>query len=220
MLQGKMPDDVAVRALDTYMIALAEDGLNISTFVACAVASTQNDLYATVSAALATLKGQLHGRAGEQAMHTFQAIGTPDQAAAYIDGMLQRKEPLMGVGHYVFETEDPRVRHIRQQSQALLERANADDRTHMVAERVAEIVEQHTFFRKRHLHPNVEFFSAPLLYQLGFPPDYFTAVLACAHISGWIAHVHEQLMKPRLMRPQAAYAGKSARPFVPLAERG
>ncbi len=223
MLHGTAPDPVAVQALDTYMVVLAENGLNISTFVAAVVASTRNDLYSAIIAGLATLKGLAHGGANEQAMQTFLAMGAPERAAAELDAMIARKQRLMGVGHRIFAGEDPRVRHLRQHSAALAARATADpqrSRAHAIAETVAAHIETHPFFVQRGLHPNVEFYSAPLLYQLGFPLDFFTVAFACARTPGWIAHIAEQLTQPRLVRPEATYVGEQARHYVPLAERG
>jgi citrate synthase len=219
MLNGIKPDDVAVRAMNTYMVVVAENGLNISTFVAAVIASTQNDLYAATTAALAALKGLAHGGANEHAMRAFLAMGTPDRVDDYLEGMISRKERLMGVGHRVFEVEDPRVRHMRAQSAALAARPGSTDRTHAVAERVAAVLQTHPYYSQRNLHPNVEFYSAPLLYQLGFPLDFFTAAFACGRIAGWVAHVHEQLMNKRLVRPESEYVGEGPRQFVPLDER-
>ncbi len=218
MLNGTPPDEVAVRALDAYMVILAENGLNISTFVACVIASTQNDLVSALTAAIATLKGLAHGGANEYAMRTFLAIGTPERATEHIDGMVARKERLMGVGHRVFAVEDPRMRHMRQQSQAMAARPGADGTMHAVAERVAEVVSTHPYYQQRRLYPNVEFFSAPLLHQFGFPVDCFTPVFACARTPGWIAHIREQLTNRRLVRPEAAYVGEFGKPFVPITE--
>jgi citrate synthase len=219
-LHGMPPDDVAVRSLNTYMVLLAENGLNVSTFVACVVASTQNDIFSAIAAAIATLKGLAHGGANEHAMRTFLAIGSPDRAAEHIEGMVVRKERLMGVGHRVFEVEDPRMRHMRRISAAMAERPGADGTTHAIAEAVAAVIANHSYFQTRRIYPNVEFYSAPFLYQCGFPLDCFTAVFACARMPGWIAHIREQLTNRRLVRPEAAYVGSHPRPFVPLAERG
>jgi citrate synthase len=219
MLNGIKPDEVAVRAMNTYMVVVAENGLNVSTFLAAVVASTQNDLYAAITAALAGLKGLAHGGANEYAMRTFLAMSTPENVDAHLEAMLSRKERLMGVGHRVFEVEDPRVRHMREQSEALAARPGSTDRTHATAERVANVLHTHPYYSERKLHPNVEFYSAPLLYQLGFPLDFFTAAFACGRIAGWVAHAHEQLTNKRLVRPETEYVGVSARPFVALDER-
>lgn len=218
-LHGTPPDSTSVHALNTYMVVLAENGLNVSTFVACVAASTHTDLYAAITAAIATLKGIFHGGANEQAMHAFLDIGTPERAAAVIEEMVQRKKRLMGVGHRVFEVEDPRVRHMRQQSAALAARGGADGTLHAVAEQVAAVVSTHPYFQGRQLYPNVEFYSAPLLHQLGLPTDCFTAAFACARMPGWIAHIAEQLGNRRLVRPETAYVGEAQRAFVPLDQR-
>lgn len=216
---GEAPGPIETAALNAYMVLLAEHGLNVSTFVARIVASAQNDLYAAVDAALAALKGVAHGGANEMAMRTFLAIGDPERAHAEVDALLARKERLMGVGHRIYRTEDPRVKLLRRHSAALAARPDADGRGHAVAEAVAAYVLDHEHFRARTLYPNVEFYSAPLLYQLGFPLDCFTPAFALARLPGWVAHVREQLAVSRLVRPEAAYIGPAQRPFVPLAER-
>ncbi|NJM05859.1 tungsten formylmethanofuran dehydrogenase [Candidatus Gracilibacteria bacterium] len=219
-LHGRAPSTVEVAALNCYMVLLAEHGLNVSTFVARVVASTQNDLYAAIDAALATLKGLAHGGANEYAMRTFLAIETPDRVPAHIAGMLDRKERLMGVGHRIYKVADPRVRWLRHHSAALAQQAGVDGRGHAVAEAVAEHVLQHPHFQARTLYPNVEFYSAPLLYALGLPLDLFTVAFAAARMAGWVAHIREQLDTPRLMRPEAEYIGPEPRTFVALAQRG
>ncbi len=215
MLHGTPPDPVAHRALNTYMVIMAENGLNVATFVACVLTSTRNDVYSAVVAALATLKGVLHGGANEYAMRTFLAIGEPTNARPYLEAMLARKERLFGVGHRVFKGEDPRYRHMRDLSAALAARPGSDNHMHAVAVAVEEQLGIVPYFASRGLQPNVEFYSAPLLHQLGFPPDYFTVAFACARMPGWVAHMHEQLQNGRLVRPEAAYIGHAPRPFVP-----
>lgn len=218
-LHGRAPTAEEEAAFDCYLVLLAEHGLNVSTFVARIVASAQNDLYAAVDAAIAALKGVAHGGANEQAMRTFLAIGSPAAAPAYVDELVARKERLMGVGHRIYRTEDPRVRHLRRHSAALAARPGADPTAHEVAEAVAAHVQGHPFFRERKLHPNVEFYSAPLLQQLGLPLDTFTLAFAMARLPGWVAHIREQLAVARLVRPEAAYVGPEPRPFSALAER-
>jgi citrate synthase len=219
-LHGTPPDEVAARVLDGYMLVMIENGLNISTFVARVVMSTQNNISTAIATAIATLKGLAHGGANEYAMRTFLAIGSPDHAATYIEEARARKERLMGVGHRIFEVEDPRMRHMKRLSEQLATRPDADNTSHAIARRVEEIVAEHPYFQQRRLYPNVEFYSAPLLNQLGFPVDCFTAVFACARMPGWTAHLAEQLADNRLVRPDAEYIGPPSRPFVPLAERG
>jgi citrate synthase len=225
MLHGTRPDAASERALDAYLVLLAEHGLNVSTFVARVVASAQNDLCSAITAAIAALKGISHGGANEHAMGAFLEIGVPERAEAYIEELLARKGRLMGVGHRIYKVEDPRVRHLRRHSLALAERpaeqqvAPDGPRGHATAERVAALVLEHPHFQSRKLFPNVEFYSAPLLYQLGFPLDTFTAAFACARLPGWVAHIREQLGINRLMRPEAEYVGLGKREFVVLEAR-
>lgn len=218
-LHGVRPSHAEEAALDTYMVLLAEHGLNVSSFVARVVASTQTDLHAALCAALAALKGQAHGGANEYAMRTFLAIGAPERVPEAIEGLLARKERLMGVGHRIYRVEDPRVRHLRAHSAALAARPGADPSGHAVAEAVAAYIIGHPHFQARKLHPNVEFYSAPLLHALGFPLDMFTLAFACARTPGWVAHIREQLAVARLVRPEAAYIGPASRAFVPIDAR-
>lgn len=218
-LHGAPPTPAEAAALNTYLVLLAEHGLNVSTFVARVVASAQNDLYAAVDAALAALKGVAHGGANEMAMRQFLAIGEPAGVPEFVEALLARKERLMGVGHRIYKTEDPRVRHLRAHSAGLAARPNGDGRAHAIAEAVAAYVSEHPHFRARTLYPNVEFFSAPLLYQLGLPLDTFTLAFAIARLPGWVGHIREQLGVARLVRPEAEYVGPAPRAFVPLAER-
>lgn len=218
-LHGRRPSAEEEAALNTYMVLLAEHGLNVSTFVARIVASAQNDLYAAVDAALAALKGVAHGGANEMAMRTFLAIGEPGQVPAHVEALVARKERLMGVGHRIYKTEDPRVRHLRQHSAILAARPGTDRLPHAMAEAVAAYVLEHPHFRGRTLFPNVEFYSAPLLYQLGLPLDTFTLAFAIARMPGWVGHIREQLDVARLVRPEAEYVGPAPRAFVPLAAR-
>ncbi|NTU83278.1 MAG: tungsten formylmethanofuran dehydrogenase [Chloroflexales bacterium] len=219
-LHGRRPAPEEEAALNTYMVLLAEHGLNISTFVARVVASAQNDLYAAIDAAIAALKGVAHGGANEHAMRTFLAIGDPAAAPAYVDAIVARKGRLMGVGHRIYRAGDPRVPHLRQHSAALAARPGAAGTAHAVAEAVAEYILGHPYFQARGLFPNVEFYSAPLLFQLGLPLDAFTMAFAIARMPGWVGHIGEQLAVPRLVRPEAEYVGPAPRAFVPLSARG
>ena len=143
-------------------------------------------------------------------MRAFLEIGEPERAEAYVEALLARKGRLMGVGHRIYKVEDPRVRHLRRHSLALSERPAPQQvvpngaQAHATAEHVAAIVLQHPHFQRRTLFPNVEFYSAPLLYQLGFPLDTFTAAFACARMPGWVAHIREQLER---QPPRAARGG-------------
>lgn len=217
MLHGEAPDATAARAFDTYLVLLAEHGLNASTFAARVAAGAQADVYCTMVAAISTLKGLLHGGANQKAMETFLAIGAPEQAAAYIEALVAQRGRLMGVGHRIYKVEDPRVRHLRAQVAALGRMGEV--RWQAIADAVAGVVAEHPHFVQRKLAPNVEFYSAPLLYMLGLPLDTFTAAFALSRVAGWVAHVCEQIADNRIIRPKAAYHGPAPRVVLPIDER-
>lgn len=217
MLHGQRPSPAAVRACETYLVVLAEHGLNASTFAARVAIGAQADIYCAVAAAIGTLKGLLHGGANQKAMETFLAIGAPERAVPYIEELLARRERLMGVGHRIYKVEDPRVRELRAQVQALA--GHADGRWQAVAEAVTRVIAEHPHFTRRQLAPNVEFYSAPLLYMLGFPLDLFTCAFALSRTAGWLGHIREQIEDNRLIRPKADYSGPPLRGVVPLERR-
>jgi citrate synthase len=217
MLHGQAPSPAAARAFDTYLVLLAEHGLNASTFAARVAIGAGADVYCALVAATGTLKGLLHGGANQKAMETFLQIGTPENAGDYIEALLARHERLMGVGHRIYKVEDPRVRHLRRQVEALGD--GSTGQWQAIAEQVGRVVAEHPHFTKRQLNPNVEFYSAPLLYTLGLPLDLFTAAFALSRVAGWMAHIREQLADNRLIRPKADYDGPAARAFVAIGER-
>jgi citrate synthase len=217
MLHGKQPSDVATRAFNTYLILLAEHGLNASTFAARVAIGAQADVYCAIVAAIGTLKGLLHGGANQKAMETFLEIGEPEKARAHIDDMLANHRRLMGIGHRIYKVEDPRVRHLRPQAEALTHERGGQGMA--VADEVGRVIAEHPFFTHRKLFPNVEFYSAPVLYGLGLPLDLFTAAFAISRIAGWMAHIREQLADNRLIRPKADYSGPAPRAFVPREQR-
>jgi citrate synthase len=198
------------------MVLLAEHSLNASTFAARVAIGAQADVYCALVAAIGTLKGLLHGGANQKAMETFLAIGAPDRAPAYIDDLLARHGRLMGVGHRIYKVEDPRVRHLRARLDELAD--TSDTIWPATADAVAHTIARHPYFTQRQLAPNVEFYSAPLLYTLGLPLDLFTCAFALSRAAGWIAHIREQIEDNRLIRPKAEYVGPAPRAFVP-AER-
>ena len=219
MYHGSEPQRAQVVALNTYLVLLAEHSLNASTFAARVVVGAGGDLLGAVTAAIAALKGAAHGGANQKAYEMLEAIGGPAGAGPYVEESLKIRRRIMGIGHRIYRVEDPRVRHLRAQSEALIA-AGADPAVHRTAEALLEVTATHPYFVERRLAPNVEFFSAPLLGALGFPADMFTALFACSRIAGWSAHSFEQLRDNRLIRPQAAYIGPAPRAFVALEQRG
>ena len=217
MLHARQPSAAAAQAFNTYLVLLAEHGLNASTFAARVAIGAGADAYCALVAAIATLKGLAHGGANQKAMETFLAIGAPEDASAYIEAMLARHERLMGVGHRIYKVEDPRVRHLRRRVQLVAQ--GADQRWQAIADQVGALVAEHPHFTRRQLNPNVEFYSAPLLYTLGIPLDLFTAAFALSRVAGWVGHIREQLADNRLIRPKADYGGPAPRGYTPLHER-
>lgn len=218
MLHGERPTPTAEHAFNTYMVLLAEHSLNASTFAARVAIGSQADIGGAFVAAVATLKGLLHGGANQKAMEAFLAIGEPEHAYEFVEGIVARHERLMGVGHRIYKVEDPRVRHLRAQVAELAE-AGQGAHWQAVADQVASVIAEHPHFTRRHLAPNVEFYSAPLLYALGIPLDLFTCAFALSRVAGWTAHIREQIADNRLIRPKAEYNGPMPRRVVAIEER-
>jgi citrate synthase len=218
MLRGTRPNPAAAHGFNTYMVLLAEHGLNASTFAARVAIGAGADAYCALVAAISTLKGLAHGGANQKAMEAFLAIGAPERVSEHIESMLARHERLMGVGHRIYKVEDPRVRHLRRQVQMVAQ--GAEGRWQTIADEVGAFVAEHPHFTRRQLNPNVEFYSAPLLYTLGIPLDLFTAAFALSRVAGWVGHIQEQLADNRLIRPKADYHGPAPRAYVPLEQRG
>ena len=219
MISGELPRNEAERALDTYLVLLADHSYNASTFAARVTASTRADIYAAVTSAVATLEGDLHGGAPSKVMSMLLEIGKPERAEVYVRELLARGERIMGMGHREYKTRDPRAQHLEEMAQAL--GATSDPKWYEIAralEDASNKVLRETKPDKR-IYANVEFYTAPTLYSLGLSGDEFTCMFACGRMAGWSAHILEQLSDNRLIRPQATYTGPSVTPFVPITER-
>jgi citrate synthase len=218
MLTGQEPDEVSARALETYLILLADHGMNASTFSARVTASTLGDVYSAIVTALGTLKGPLHGGANEAAMRQFIEIGRVEDVDAWFEARVAAGGRVMGFGHRVYRVEDPRSVILRELARQVTEQ-NGDSRWYDIAARLEKRVLDHPYFRERRIYPNVDYYSGPLLYALGIPVDLFTPMFAVARAAGWTAHMLEQQQNNRLIRPRAKYAGPVDRPWNELAER-
>lgn len=214
MLTGQMPDPYMAHVLDVALILHADHELNASTFVARVAAATLADLYAATSAGVGTLSGPLHGGANEQVMRMLLRIGEPGNAVSFVDGVLDRKERIMGFGHRVYRTEDPRATHLRQMSEELGKRTG-DSRWFEISRAVELQVKQ-----RKGLNANVDFYSASVYYMMGIPIDMDTPIFACSRVAGWTAHILEQYANNRLIRPRAEYDGPKAVAYVPIEQRG
>jgi citrate synthase len=214
MLAGRKPRAVQVRAFDAALVLYAEHELNASTFTARVVASTLADMHAAVSAAIGALKGPLHGGAGEAVMRTLEEIGSPDQADAFTQRALAEKRRLMGFGHRVYKSGDPRARILRTLAAKACQQSGQGI-WFDIAVKLHEAVS-----REKGLIPNVDFYSAPLFAALGIPVDLFVPVIAVSRIGGWTAHLLEQYADNRLIRPRAEYVGPDHRPLPRGSARG
>jgi citrate synthase len=216
MLTGEEPSEAAVRALDTYLVLLADHGFNASTFTARTIASTGSDMYSAVTGAVAALKGPLHGGANQRVMEMLFDIGEADRADAWVADALDRGERIMGLGHRVYKTLDPRARILRRRAEALA--ADSDIGKWVdVAVAVADTATER--LAAKAIYPNVDFYSAPVLYAVGIPVDQFTCIFAMSRVAGWTGHILEQQADNRLIRPRADYVGPKNRRYVPLDER-
>ena len=213
MLHGREPTALQAQALDTYFVLLAEHGFNASTFAGRMVTGTKSDFYSALTAAIGTLKGPLHGAANSKAMEMLLEIGSPDQIAPYVQQVLAGHKRFMGFGHRVYKGEDPRARYLQDLAKQLGQ-ASGEPKWFTISEQLREAV-----WKAKQLYVNVDFYSAAVLHYLGIPTELFTTMFACARVSGWSAHIIEQTLDNRLIRPLAQYVGPRDLKFVPLEQR-
>jgi len=220
MLTGEEPDPVSTHALDTYLVCVADHGMNASTFTSRIIVSTRSDLYSAVTAAVGSLKGLLHGGAPSSVLEMFGAVGTAANADAWVRGELAAGRRLMGIGHRVYKVRDPRAKVLAEMSERVAaqtgQRATYDLAREL--ERVAVTVLAEVKPGRR-LYANVEFYTATLLDLLGIPGDLFTGVFAIGRCAGWTAHAMEQLADNRLIRPADDYVGPVGLKWVPIDQR-
>ena len=212
-LWGKKPDEASRAAFDTISVLYADHEMNASTFAAVVATSTLADLGGAVTSAIATLAGPLHGGSNQRVMETLEEIGTRENVEAYVEKELAAGRRIMGFGHRIYKTYDPRARILKRIAEKL-----SEDRGTKKWFEIAEEVER-TVMEKRKLWPNIEFWAAVVLNALGVPKDLMPAVFACNRISGWIAHIYEQYADNRLIRPLTEYVGPSQVPYVPIDQR-
>jgi citrate synthase len=215
MMTGEEPTPALVHALNTYLVLLADHGMNASTFTARVIASTDSDLASCLVGAVGALKGPAHGGAPSLVLDQLELIGTPDNAEPWLRAAKARKERFMGFGHRVYRTYDPRARILKSMCESL------NPVFFALASRVEEmalkiLMEQ---YPDRPQATNVEFYSAGVLQAVGLPKDMFPATFAVGRMAGWSAHVLEQCSSNRLIRPQSEYVGPEPRIPAPLTER-
>jgi citrate synthase len=214
LLDGTEPSQHKAATLDMAYVLHAEHGMNASTFSARVTIATLTDIYSAITAAIATLKGPLHGGANEGVIHMLQEIGTPDKVDAYIEQALAEKRKIMGIGHRVYKVLDPRAPLLRRMAVQLSDEIG-EPKWIAMSERIAELMHE-----KKGLYANVDFYSATAYYSLGIPTDLFTPIFAISRSAGWTAHILEQLSDNRLYRPLSEYVGDPpGRKFVPIEQR-
>lgn len=213
MLTGSEPDPTAARAMDIALILHADHGFNASTFAARVTLSTLSDLFSAITTAIGTLKGPLHGGANQKVMEMLLEIGQEGDPISFVKEKLSNGEKIMGFGHRVYHTEDPRATHLRRMSEQAC-RAMGNSHWFEMSHKIEGLIKS-----EKGLNPNVDFYSASLYYSLGIPTDLFTLLFSMSRISGWSAHLLEQLKDNRLIRPRAEYVGAKDVHWVPATRR-
>ena len=218
-MRGTPPTEHEAKVLDTCLVLHADHTMNASTFAARVCAATLSDMHSAVVAAIGTLKGPLHGGANEQVMRILTEIRSaePDDPVAGVDREVARRlaagEKIMGFGHRVYKTEDPRATHLRAMSGELAAESG-DDTFYRMSRRMEEVV-----FERKGLLPNVDFYAATVYHYLGIPTDLFTGVFSVSRMAGWTAHVIEQHADNRLIRPDSEYTGERGLTWIPVGQR-
>jgi len=213
MMKGEMPDEFDAHVLDVALILQADHELNASTFTARVVAGTLADMYSAVTAALGALSGPLHGGANTAIMKILLEINDVNRVEDYVKDALSKKKKIMGFGHAVYKTEDPRATHLRRFSKEMGER-KGDTKWYDITAKLEAIMK-----REKNLLPNVDAYSASTYYMMGIPLDLYTPIFAISRISGWTAHILEQYADNKLIRPRAEYVGPRNVAYVPIDER-
>src|SRR5579884_890493 len=213
MLKGQVPNAEEARCFDVALILHADHSFNASTFAARVTASTLSDMHSAITSAIGTLKGPLHGGANERVMRMLLEIRSVDRAEPYVQDLLARKQKVMGFGHRVYHTEDPRATVLRKMSEEL-GRRTGETKWFEISRRVEEFM-----IREKKINANVDFYSASAYYVLGIPVELYTPVFAVSRISGWTAHVLEQYANNKLIRPLAEYTGSTNLKYIPVDQR-
>ncbi len=218
MISGEEPDATACAALNVYLVLLAEHGMNASTFTTRVVTATGSDMHSAIVAGIGALKGPSHGGANSAAMHMFLEIGEVDNVGPWFEKYVKSgQRRIMGIGHRVYKSNDPRADILRRHAEALAE-SSGKRKWYDIAVKLADTARADEYFIKRNLYPNVDYYSAIVLYTLDLDVDMFTPLFAMSRIAGWSAHVIAQ-MGGRLIRPKANYIGPRGRQWTPIDER-
>jgi len=213
MLRGERPDEHEAHMFDVCLILHADHELNASTFTTRVVSGTLAGMYGAVTAGIAALAGPLHGGANTNVMKMLIEIGDPDKVDTWVDKALAEKRKIMGIGHAVYKTEDPRATWLRRYSKEMADKTG-ETKWYEMSEKIEKIMHD-----KKGMYPNVDFYSASTYYLMGIPLDLYTPIFAVSRISGWTGHILEQYGNNKLIRPRAEYIGKRDQKYVPINER-
>ena len=213
MCFGKVPNKDIVKAFDVSLILYAEHSFNVSTFTARTITSSLSDIHGAITGAIASLKGPLHGGANEEVMHMMDKIKKPENAFKWINNALNKKHVVMGFGHRVYKSGDSRVPTMRNYF-GKVARIKKDKKF----EKIYDIVEK-VMIERKNIHPNVDYPTGPTYHLMGFDTDFFTPIFVISRITGWSAHIMEQIATNKLIRPLASYNGNKYRKVIQLNKR-
>ena len=216
MLDGELPSDDTANLMDKDLVLHADHGSNASSFTARVVAGTKADAYSAVSAAIGALSGPSHGGAAENVMQMAREIGKPENAQSYVRNLLRNRDPVMGFGHRVYKSADPRAQHLREGVRRLSEERGQPE----WYEILTAVQEAMSPYARRGVHANVDFFAGVIYYLNGIPQDLFVPIFAIGRVPGWIIQIVEQYRRNILIRPLLKYTGGREREYVPISERG
>jgi citrate synthase len=218
MLTGEEPDEVASQAVNVYLVLLAEHGMNASTFTSRVVTATGSDMHSAVVAAIGALKGPSHGGANAEAMKMFLEIGEPENVENWFNTNIKNGDRrIMGIGHRVYKAPDPRAGVLKQHGERLA-KSSGNEKWFDIAVKLEEAARADEYFIERKLFPNVDYYSAIVLYTLNLEIDMFTPLFVMARMAGWTANIVDQ-MGGRLIRPKATYVGPMDLSWTPVEER-
>jgi citrate synthase len=213
LLNGRIPTADETRAMDLILILHAEHGFNASTFAARVISATLSDWYSVITGAIGALKGPLHGGANTEVLKTLIEIDNVKNVASYVERVRSGKGKFMGFGHAVYQVEDPRAKHLKELSRRLgLEQGQP--KWYDISVELERAVKNAI-----HKNCNVDFYSASLQHYMGIPGELFTCIFAASRISGWCAHVLEQWVDNKIIRPSSNYTGPAERRYQALEKR-
>ncbi|MBL8160508.1 MAG: citrate synthase [Anaerolineae bacterium] len=219
MLTGNEPDPVASAAINTYLVLLAEHGMNASTFASRVTVATGSDMHSGVVSGIGTLKGPAHGGANAEAMRMFLEIGEPANVPNWFKTNIKEGDRrIMGIGHRIYKALDPRAAILERHAEALA-KSSGNEKWFQIAKQLAEAARADEYFIERRLYPNVDYYSAILLYTIDIDVDMFTPLFAMSRIAGWTAHIIEQFANNRLIRPDVNYTGPMGLQWVAIDQR-